>query len=49
MNQLEIRERNREINQKFNSIDQKIAITNERKRINSLKHREIDYLRFSDF
>ena len=48
-NQLEIRERNKEINEKFNSIDQKIAVNNERKRLHSLKHREMDNLRFSDF
>lgn len=48
-NQLEIKARNQEMNEKFNSIDQKIAISNERKKLHSIKHREMDNLRFNDF
>ena len=47
-NQLEIKEKMQKMNEKFKEMDQKIAITHEKKRIKSLMHQEMDNLRLSD-
>ena len=48
-NQKELQEKATEINEKFNKMDLKIDQANQRKMMYSVKHREIENLRFRDF
>ena len=45
---IDIRERNTKINDKFNSIDDRIAKVNERKRMQALIHREVENLKLNE-
>lgn len=48
-NALEAREKQREMNQKFEAIGRKIAESKERKKLYTIKHRELENLKVSDF
>ena len=48
-NALEIKQKNREMDQKFENIGRKIAESKERKKLYTIKHREMENLKFSDF
>lgn len=48
-NTLEQKEKHRQINKKFESIDKKIEESKERKRLFTLKHRELESLKMDDF
>lgn len=49
MNKQEMQEKASEINEKFKGMDMKIDHANQRKLMYSVKHREIENLRFQDF
>ena len=48
-NALEEREKHREMNRKFESIDRKIEQSKERKKLYTIKHRELENLKIGDF
>ena len=48
-NNYNLKEKHKELNQKFESIGRKITQNKERKKMNSLMHREMENLRMSDF
>ena len=49
LNALEQKEKHRELDRKFESIDRKIEQSKERKKLYTIKHRELENLKIGDF